>query len=133
MALRGKVIDDTNKGWPHNRRWLVCPKYPEEEDEETPLQLKLADLANKVGYLGCSVALATFLALIINFGVELNNRGTSFKSSDTIKILRFFLEAVTIIVVAVPEGLPLAVTIALSYSQRLMMKDNNLVRHLAGN
>jgi len=52
MALRGKVIDDSAKGWPHNRRWLVFPKYPEEEEEETPLQLKLSELADKIGYLG---------------------------------------------------------------------------------
>ena len=45
--------------------------------------------------------------------------------------MEFFLLAITIIVVAVPEGLPLAVTIALAYSMRKMMKDNNFVRHLA--
>ena len=45
--------------------------------------------------------------------------------------VQFFLFAVTIVVVAVPEGLPLAVTISLAYSMRKMMKDNNFVRVLA--
>jgi P-type Ca2+ transporter type 2C len=45
--------------------------------------------------------------------------------------VQFFLYAVTIIVVAIPEGLPLAVTISLAYSMKKMMRDNNFVRHLA--
>jgi len=45
-------------------------------------------------------------------------------------LLEFFIIGVTVLVVAVPEGLPLAVTISLAYSVRKMMKDNNLVRHL---
>ena len=51
--------------------------------------------------------------------------------SEYIKeLLEFFIIGVTVLVVAVPEGLPLAVTISLAYSVRKMMKDNNLVRHL---
>merc|ERR1719445_459787 len=46
------------------------------------------------------------------------------------EILEFFIVAVTIVVVAVPEGLPLAVTISLAYSMKKMLKDNNFVRHL---
>ena len=46
------------------------------------------------------------------------------------ELLEFFIIGVTVLVVAVPEGLPLAVTISLAYSVRKMMKDNNLVRHL---
>jgi len=47
------------------------------------------------------------------------------------KIIEFFIIVVTIVVVAVPEGLPLAVTISLAYSMKKMLKDNNFVRHLA--
>lgn len=47
-----------------------------------------------------------------------------------IEILQFFIIGVTVVVVAVPEGLPLAVTICLAYSQGAMTKDNNYVRHL---
>ena len=46
------------------------------------------------------------------------------------ELLEYFIIGVTVLVVAVPEGLPLAVTISLAYSVRKMMKDNNLVRHL---
>ena len=46
------------------------------------------------------------------------------------ELLEFFIIGVTVLVVAVPEGLPLAVTISLAYSVRKMMRDNNLVRHL---
>jgi hypothetical protein len=77
-----------------------------------------------------------FLILLIKWGVGLavddsltKDRDFSKKAAD--KILQFFLTAVTILVVSIPEGLPLAVTIALAYSQRKMMKDNNLVRVLA--
>ena len=45
-------------------------------------------------------------------------------------LLHYFIIGVTVLVVAVPEGLPLAVTISLAYSVKKMMKDNNLVRHL---
>lgn len=50
--------------------------------------------------------------------------------SKAVVIVQFFIIAVTIVVVAVPEGLPLAVTISLAYSMKQMFKDNNLVRHL---
>jgi len=56
---------------------------------------------------------------------------TAFDTSSLFEILYAFIIAVTIIVVAIPEGLPLAVTISLAYSMRLMQKDNTLVRHLA--
>merc|ERR1712000_454470 len=50
---------------------------------------------------------------------------------DLTEVLQYFITAVTIVVVAVPEGLPLAVTIALAFSMKKMMKDNNFVRRLA--
>ena len=53
-----------------------------------------------------------------------------FQTDDLSEFVQFFIIAVTIVVVAVPEGLPLAVTISLAYSMKKMMKDNNLVRHL---
>jgi magnesium-transporting ATPase (P-type) len=136
MALRGKMKDETNLKWPHNKRWLICPKYPEEEDDGTPLQQKLARLADQIGVFGLSVAVLIFLILLIKWGIglALNDQLTKhkdFSSQAAGEVLDFFLTAVTILVVAVPEGLPLAVTIALAYSQRKMMKDNNLVRVLA--
>ena len=58
-------------------------------------------------------------------------RDHPFEYSDLAEVVDFLITAITIVVVAVPEGLPLAVTISLAYSMLKMMKDNNLVRHLS--
>lgn len=98
-------------------------------DENTPLQEKLEDVAAAIGKIGFGVAVACFVALIIKWCVE--NHGFPIKKVNDNGPVQFFLYAVTIIVVAVPEGLPLAVTISLAYSMSKMMKDNNFVRVLA--
>ena len=98
------------------------------ESGETPLQEKLGVLAAAIGKVGFVVALICFITLMIRWMIE--NQGFpmgQFASGP----LEFFIFAVTIIVVAVPEGLPLAVTISLAYSMSKMMKDNNFVRVLA--
>ena len=110
---------------------LCFPKYEEEESVDTPLQVKLSKLADQVGWGGLIMATLTFLVLLIKWGVRKGGGEALNFSKDINEILEFFLTAVTIVVVAVPEGLPLAVTIALAYSQRKMMKDNNLVRVLS--
>jgi P-type Ca2+ transporter type 2C len=97
------------------------------EAGDTPLQEKLEDLAGAIGKVGLGVAILCFVALMLTWLVK--NRG-QYKAHG-IDILHYFLFAVTIVVVAVPEGLPLAVTIALAYSMRRMMVDNNFVRVLA--
>jgi len=131
MSLRGKMKESGDDTWPHNRRWLCFPKYEEEESVDTPLQVKLSKLADQVGWGGLIMATLTFLVLLIKWGVRKGGGEALNFSKDINEILEFFLTAVTIVVVAVPEGLPLAVTIALAYSQRKMMKDNNLVRVLS--
>lgn len=86
-------------------------------------------VAGAIGKVGFAVAVCAFVIMTIRWCVEkggfpvteINNNGP----------IQFFLYAVTIIVVAIPEGLPLAVTISLAYSMKKMMKDNNFVRHLA--
>jgi magnesium-transporting ATPase (P-type) len=132
MSLRGKAKERSDDAkWPATKRWLCCPLYEEEESVDTPLQTKLSKLADQVGWGGLIMATLTFIALLVKWGIA-KGEGEPFDASkDVSTILEFFLTAVTIVVVAVPEGLPLAVTIALAYSQRKMMKDNNLVRHLA--
>ncbi|PNH11294.1 putative calcium-transporting ATPase 5, plasma membrane-type [Tetrabaena socialis] len=98
-------------------------------DDETPLQVKLTWVASTVGKIGLAVAICCFCALLAKWCVV--NKGFPIKKINTNGPVQFFLYAVTIIVVAVPEGLPLAVTIALAYSMKKMMKDNNFVRVLA--
>jgi calcium-translocating P-type ATPase len=95
----------------------------QEERKDTPLQAKLDRLASLIGYGGGAVAILLFAILTINWAVVGAERPEHF-------ILEFLIIAITIVVVAVPEGLPLAVTISLAYSMKKMLLDNNFVRHL---
>ena len=99
------------------------------ENEDTPLQVKLARMANWIGYLGTSAAGVLFVILTIRFlaGLPGNHASSAKKGSEFLDI---FIVAITIIVVAVPEGLPVAVTLALSFATKKMLRANNLVRHL---
>ena len=99
------------------------------ENEDTPLQAKLASMANWIGYLGTAAAGLLFFILLIRFlaGLPENTKSPALKGSQFLDIL---IVAITIIVVAVPEGLPVAVTLALSFATKKMLRENNLVRHL---
>lgn len=102
-----------------------------QDHEDTPLQEKLGVMAGQIGKLGLGSAILTFIALTIFWAVDLYvHEKQGFKGEQLIDLLDFFIIGVTIVVVAVPEGLPLAVTISLAYSMKKMMKDNNLVRRL---
>ncbi|KAJ1442492.1 P-type ATPase [Sesbania bispinosa] len=102
-------------------------------EEETPLQVKLNGVATIVGKVGLSFALMTFVVLMIRFLVEkaLNGEFTNWSSKDVIKLLNYFTLVVTMIVIAVPEGLPLAVTLNLAFATKNLMSDKVLVRHLS--
>ncbi|XP_061339002.1 calcium-transporting ATPase 4, plasma membrane-type-like isoform X6 [Gastrolobium bilobum] len=102
-------------------------------DDETPLQVKLNGVATIIGKIGLAFAVLTFLVLTIRFMVEkaLNGEFGSWSSKDAMKLLDYFAIAVTIIVVAVPEGLPLAVTLSLAFAMKKLMNDRALVRHLS--
>ncbi|KAG5510928.1 hypothetical protein JKF63_06429 [Porcisia hertigi] len=93
----------------------------------TPLQERLDELANLIGRVGISVAalLLVLLSLMNTIRMLRHEPGASYRA-----FLDYFLLCVAIVVVAVPEGLPLAVTIALAYSQGKMHDDNNQVRRL---
>lgn len=99
------------------------------EVEATPLQEKLGGLAMAIAKLGTSAAVLLFFILLFRFvgGLSTDTRKASTKGSAFMDIL---IVAVTIIVVAVPEGLPLAVTLALAFATTKMLKENNLVRVL---
>eukprot|EP01062_Namystynia_karyoxenos_P074552 TRINITY_DN714_c0_g1_i1.p1 TRINITY_DN714_c0_g1~~TRINITY_DN714_c0_g1_i1.p1 ORF type:complete len:1762 (+),score=558.73 TRINITY_DN714_c0_g1_i1:467-5287(+) len=93
----------------------------------TPLQEKLDDLAGKVGWLGIIVAVLLFVTLGVCNAI---NTKVKEREYDGTVLLDYAIISVSIIVVAVPEGLPLSVTIALAYSMTAMQKDNNMVRSL---
>jgi len=100
-----------------------------EESEVTPLQNKLNVLATYIAKLGGAAALLLFVVLFIEFLVKL--KGSDASSAEKAQnFLNILIVAITVIVVAVPEGLPLAVTLALAFATTRMLKDNNLVRLL---
>ena len=74
-------------------------------------------------------AILIFCILCIRFAVE-RGLAKSFDNSNLVEILHFFILGVAVIVMAIPEGLPLSVTISLAYSVKKMLQDNNLVRKL---
>uniref|UniRef100_A0A3P8VE31 Calcium-transporting ATPase n=1 Tax=Cynoglossus semilaevis TaxID=244447 RepID=A0A3P8VE31_CYNSE len=103
--------------------------------EKSVLQGKLTKLAVQIGKAGLVMSAITVIILVVLFVVDtfwIQNLPWD-KDCTPIYVqffVKFFIIGVTVLVVAVPEGLPLAVTISLAYSVKKMMKDNNLVRHL---
>ncbi|KAK4743338.1 hypothetical protein SAY87_001339 [Trapa incisa] len=102
-------------------------------DDETPLQVKLNGVATIIGKIGLGSAVLTFIVLTARFLVEkaMRNEISDWSSGDALVLLNYFSIAVTIIVVAVPEGLPLAVTLSLAFAMKKLMNDWALVRHLS--
>ncbi|KAL7083673.1 hypothetical protein ACP275_14G177400 [Erythranthe tilingii] len=105
----------------------------EREEDETPLQVKLNGVATIIGKIGLVFAVLTFLVLTARFLAvkAINGQIRNWAINDALKLLNFFAIAVTILVVAVPEGLPLAVTLSLAFAMKKLMKDRALVRHLS--
>ncbi|MCO5550660.1 hypothetical protein L7F22_004149 [Adiantum nelumboides] len=108
--------------------------------EETPLQVRLNGVATFVGQIGLVVAVLVFVILFIFYFVghtEGSNNSGKFKAGHTSTstvlgtVVDIFAIAVTIVVVAVPEGLPLAVTLSLAFAMKKMMVDRALVRRLS--
>nr|XP_032524975.1 plasma membrane calcium-transporting ATPase 2 isoform X4 [Danaus plexippus plexippus] len=99
--------------------------------EKSVLQAKLTKLAIQIGYAGSTIAVLTVIILVIQFCVQtFVIEGREWKATYINNLVKHLIIGVTVLVVAVPEGLPLAVTLSLAYSVKKMMKDNNLVRHL---
>lgn len=99
-------------------------------DEETPLQKKLTKIAEDIGKFGLVCAILTTLVMIIRAVVAYAQGNDKWNSNDTTLIVQAFLIGITVLVVAIPEGLPLAVTLSLAFSVKKMLKDQNLVRKL---
>ncbi|KAJ8370116.1 hypothetical protein SKAU_G00101440 [Synaphobranchus kaupii] len=103
--------------------------------EKSVLQGKLTKLAVQIGKAGLVMSAITVIILVLYFVIEtfvIEGRVWLTECTPVYVqyFVKFFIIGVTVLVVAVPEGLPLAVTISLAYSVKKMMKDNNLVRHL---
>ncbi|CAF0899609.1 unnamed protein product [Didymodactylos carnosus] len=103
----------------------------DDKKHKSVLQTKLTRIALTIGYIGMSAAFLTLICLIIRFCITTYVQGgRGGKPEDVRYFVYFLIQAITVVVVSVPEGLPLAVTLALAYAVRKMMTDNNLVRHL---
>ena len=101
------------------------------EDEATPLQNKLDTIATEIGKIGVYVAILTFIGMTLRYIITCLMKGTPLLTDDTLsELVNYLILSITIIVVAVPEGLPLAVTISLAFSVMKMKEENNLVRKL---
>ena len=101
-----------------------------QEDNKTPLENKLNDIADMIGYFGLGSAVLTFVALSIQMLYRYLTK-EEFSFPDMIKkVLTIIILCVSIIVVAIPEGLPLAVTLSLAFSIKKLMDNNNLVRKM---
>ncbi|XP_065810780.1 plasma membrane calcium-transporting ATPase 2 isoform X9 [Labrus bergylta] len=103
--------------------------------EKSVLQGKLTKLAVQIGKAGLLMSAITVIILVLFFAIDnfVLQKLPWLPECTPIYVqyfVKFFIIGVTVLVVAVPEGLPLAVTISLAYSVKKMMKDNNLVRHL---
>jgi Ca2+-transporting ATPase len=96
------------------------------EPAETPLQTRLNRLARRIGYIGLGLALLVFLVLWIRWLVQSVQGG----SWNLMQLANNLTAAIAIAVVAIPEGLPLAVVLSLAFAMRQMMKEHILVRRL---
>lgn len=102
----------------------------EETEVKTPLDMQLDRLAKMINKIGFSVSVAAFLIFLIHDVItnEVWHGTEYFKMAEI--VLNYFMMSVTLIVMAVPEGLPMAVTLSLALNMRRMLKSNNLVRKL---
>lgn len=80
--------------------------------------------------MGLLSAIIILVVLLLRFGIEKAISKTWNTSTDLTNLLNFFILAITVIVVAIPEGLPLSVTLSLAVSVKKMLEDNNLVRKM---
>ena len=115
------------------------------QNNQTPLETKLDKIAKMIGYFGIGAGIITFIVFIIRYGVEYSNDMKEYKEAkknqveSNLKnpkdewaqdILNIIILCISIIVLAVPEGLPLTVNLSLAFSVNKLMEHNNLVRKM---
>lgn len=108
----------------------------EEEEEDSILQQQLNRMTKIISFLGLGAGLIVIFVLGIRMAIDFGTKVKGYEDGwanerHPRELLRFFITAITVIVVAIPEGLPLAVTISLAFSVKKMLADMNLVRHLS--
>ena len=127
-AVGDKTFEGSNK----QLNSATGSKGEDDEDNNlTPLKKQLNELSNLIGDLGYLMAILIGIVLFLKETIINITLGISIWTSHELDVLvNAFIIAVTVIVVAIPEGLPMAVTIALAYSVDKMKREHNLVKHL---
>lgn len=108
----------------------VAKKSTEQTSVETPLHMQLDKLAKMISKVGSVVSVAAFFIFLIHDILTIPAWGGKDYFYMAEIVLKYFMMAVTLIVMAVPEGLPMAITLSLALNMRRMLKSNNLVRKL---
>ena len=108
----------------------VAKKSTEQTSVETPLHMQLDKLAKMISKVGSVVSVAAFFIFLIHDILTNPVWGGKDYFYMAEIVLKYFMMAVTLIVMAVPEGLPMAITLSLALNMRRMLKSNNLVRKL---
>lgn len=129
--VNGHCIFEVKAVGDHTEFGKVAEKSTEITDDKTPLSKQLEKLARLISIAGFVVAGITFAGLLgkdLISGVFTSEHFFTLKTAG--RILQYFMVAVTLIVVSVPEGLPMSVTLSLALSMRKMLKTNNLVRKM---
>ena len=139
-VMRGTTVTDghgimqVNKVGDATEIGKVATQATEQSSEETPLNIQLSKLAKFIEKVGFTIAILTFLIftgkdLYQYLSITPTVGWTEWMHIARI-VLKYFMMAVTLIVVAVPEGLPMSVTLSLALNMRRMLKTNNLVRKM---
>ena len=119
-----KVGDETEIG-------KTTRQASEETNTQTPLQIKLEELAGKISIAAFVIATTMFVVLnLMHWDFAFGSHHFEWTIATLTKELAFLMSAIVVIIVAVPEGLPLSVTLALAFSMKTMARENNLVKKM---
>ncbi len=135
MLMRGTTVVDgygkmiVEAVGDHTEAGRVTEQSTMVSDEPTPLNRQLTRLSRLIGKIGIVVSIAIFVALLVKAYMS-GQLNTSDWVATSHEVLRIFMVSVALIVMAVPEGLPMSITLSLAMSMRRMLKTNNLVRKM---
>lgn len=132
MVMNGRGVYTVTEVGDATEIGKVARSSTEITSVQTPLNLQLDKLAKLISKYGIGVSIAAFI-IFLGRDIFLDSDGV-WQSADYLRmaktVLKYFMMAVTLIVMAVPEGMPMAVTLSLALNMRRMLKNNNLVRKL---
>ncbi|MDO4802556.1 MAG: calcium-translocating P-type ATPase, PMCA-type, partial [Prevotellaceae bacterium] len=130
MVMNGRGVMRVTEVGGNTEIGHTASKSMEETNVDTPLNNQLKRLAKLISRWGMAISILAFVVLTIHDFI-INNYWQGYTIlASTQTILKYFMVAVTLIVMAVPEGLPMAITLSLALNMRRMLKSNNLVRKL---